>query len=169
VTRSFISLPFLLLCVVAVAGDYQPDPAVQYTFVAQKESPASATAAEEHWVESLIENLRRGGANPSVVYRFSRSAATFAVNGSPQGDLVFVARDDPDIYLVVPDQYARFIINFRTEEVSARNYGGSLFVPLSKSFCVLVLDSKDWPPGGIPITSAPGNRARFEGRSVSWH
>jgi hypothetical protein len=162
--------PFgLLLCTVAVAGDYQPDPAVKYTLVAQQEPPVAPTAAEERWVESLIANLREGGANPKAVYLFSRSAATFAINGSSEDDLVFVSRDDPDIYFVVEDRYARFIVNFKTQDVSARNYGDSLFIPPSKSFCVLVLDRKYWPPAGIPITSAPGNQPTFVGRSVSWH
>jgi hypothetical protein len=58
---------------------------------------------------------------------------------------VFVSRDDPDVYFVVEDTYARFIINFRTREVGARNYGGSIFIPPSKSFAVLILDKKDWP------------------------
>jgi hypothetical protein len=167
-TRGLAPFGFLL-CAVAFAGDYEPDPAVEYTFVAPQESPAASSSAEERWVESLTANLRKGGANPSVVYRFSRSTATFSINGSPQNNLVFVARDDPDVYLVLEDLYARFIINFKTGDVGARNYGGSLFVPPSKSFCVLVLDRRDWPPGGIPITSAPGNQAKFQGRSVAWH
>ena len=166
--RSFAFLG-LLLCTLAVAGDYQPDPTVKYTFVAQQERSEAPTATEERWVESLIANLRKSGANPSVVYRFSKSVATFAINGSREDDLVFVSRDDPDIYFVVKDQYARFIINFKTQDVSARNYGGSLFIPPSKSLCVLVLDRKDWPPGGIPITSAPENQPTFDGQSVSWH
>jgi hypothetical protein len=159
----------VFLCTGAFAGDYQPDPAVEYTFAAAVETPASSTAAEDRWVETLIANLRKGGASPNVVFRFSKSAATFSINGSRPDDLVFVSRDDPDVYLVVEDLYARFIVNFETKDVSARNYGGSIFVPPSKSFCVIVLDSRHWPPGGIPITSAPGNHPRFEGRSVSWH
>jgi hypothetical protein len=163
----------VVLCTVAVAGDYQPDAAVEYTFVAPEEGPAPSTVVEDRWVESLVANLRKGGASPNVVYRFSRSAATFAVNGSSPDDLVFVSRDDPNVYLVVEDLdgglHARFIVNFATKDVSARNYGGSLFVPPSKSFCVLVLDLRHWPPGGIPITSAPGNQPRFDGRNVSWH
>jgi hypothetical protein len=167
-TRKF-ALFGVLLCSVAFAGDYQPDPAVEYTFVAQPENPASPTPAEERWVESLIANLRKGGASPNVVYRFSRSAATFAINGASQDNLVCVARDDPDVYLVVEVLHARFVVNFKTQDVGARNYGGSLFVPPSKSFCVVVLDRPTWPPSGIPITSAPGNQASFDGRSVSWH
>lgn len=166
--RSCIPLG-LLVSTLVIAGDYQPDPAVKYTFVASPEATTPATPAEDRWIESLMANLIKGGAHPNVVYRFARSTATFAINGSPQGNLVFVSRDDPDVYLVVEDTYARFIINFRTRDVGARNYGGSIFIPQSKSIAVLILDKKDWPPGGIPIDSAPGNKAAFEGRSVSWH
>jgi hypothetical protein len=158
-----------LLCTTALAGDWQPDQNVKYTFIATPEAHTSSTVAEDQWIEDLIANLKKGGANPKVVYRFSKSMATFAINGSLQPDTVCVSRDDPDVYLVVKSNYARFIVNFKTKEIGANNYGGSVFVPPSKSFCVLVLDRKDWPPGGIPITSAPSNQATFEGRSVSWH
>jgi hypothetical protein len=80
---------------------------------------------------------------------------------------VFVSRDDPDVYLVVEDNYAWFTVNFRTQHVYA--YGSGLFLPPSRSFGVLIFDRKQWPPGGIPIESARGNQATFEGRSVSWH
>jgi hypothetical protein len=112
-------------------------------------------------------NLRKGGANPDVVYHFARSTAVFAINGSSQKNLVFVSRDDPDVYLVVEDNYAWFTVNFRTQHVYA--YGSGLFLPPSRSFGVLIFDRKQWPPGGIPIESARGNQATFEGRSVSWH
>jgi hypothetical protein len=169
VIRTFKTLMMLLWCTVAAAGDWQPGPSIAYSFIAPSETPASATVAEEKWIESLKVNLQKGGAKPNVVYRFAKSAASFAVSGSVQNDTVCASRDDPDIYFVVKENYARFIINFKTREVSANNYGGNIFVPPSKSFCVLILDSKAWPPGGIPITSAPGNHAIFEGRSVLWH
>jgi hypothetical protein len=158
----------LLFCSAATAGDWQPDPTVKYTFTALPESVAPSTPAEDRWVESLTTKLRKGGADPKAVYRFARSSATFDVNGTRENH-VYVSRDDPDIYFVVEENYARFIINFRDKSVGANNYGGSIFVPQSKSFCVLVLDKKGWPPGGIPIDSAPGNKATFEARSVSWH
>jgi hypothetical protein len=160
---------FVLFSALVMAGDYQPDPAVKYSFVASSEATTSATPAEDRWIESLKANLIKAGSSPNVVYRFRRSTANLAINGLPQGDLVFVSRDDPDVYFVVEDNYARFIINFRSREVSASNYGGSIFIPPSKTFAVLILDKRHWPPGGIPIDSAPGNKATFEGRSVSWH
>ena len=159
----------VLFSALVMAGDYQPDPGVKYTLVASSEATTSAKPAEDRWTESLKANLIKAGSSPNVVYHFTRSTAKFAINGSPQGDLVFVSRDDPDVYFVVEGNYARFIINFRTREVSARNYGGSIFIPPSKTFAVLIRDKRDWPPGGIPIDSAPGNKATFEGRSVSWH
>ena len=166
--RALVPFTFILFNV-ALAGDYQPDPAIEYTFDAPQESPGGPTEEEKRWARSLTTNLRKGGGNPNVVFHFARSTATFSINGEPQVDFVFVSRDDPDVYFIVKDNYARFIINFKKKYVSARNYGNSLFIPPSKSFCVLVLDRKHWPPGGIPVSSAPGNQEIFEGRVVSWH
>ena len=42
------------LCTGAFAGDYQPDPAVEYTFAAAVETPASSTAAEDRWVDHTL-------------------------------------------------------------------------------------------------------------------
>jgi|SRR5712672_2645606 len=158
-----------LLCTAATAGDWQPNPNIQYTLTIKHEANSSPTVGEDRWIESLLANLRKGGANPKVTYRFTKSTATFAINGSIQQDTVCVSRDDPDIYFIVNENYARFIINFKTGDVGANGYAGGIFVSPSKSFCVLVLDQKGWPPSGIPIASAPDNHATFEGRSVSWH
>jgi len=158
------------LAVPTMAGDWQPNPNVVHQFAAPPGAPSQPTPDENQWVEALVANLRRGGANPRFVYRFSRSSADYRVNGEASPLPIFVYRDNPDIFIVVAEDgrpYAKFVINFSDRVVGTYGHGTSLYVPPSKRFCVIVLD-RDWGIGGIPVIDDDEN-PQFRDRTVTWH
>jgi hypothetical protein len=162
------ALALLLFASAAVAGDWQPDPNFRHELVFRDEVPAPATPAEERWLDSLVAGLKRGGANPSSIHRFARSSATYSLNGRAR-DEVFVSRETPRIHLVVirsEPNLSTFVVDKDRKQVGV-NVGGSLFLPPSRSFCVVVLDG-DWPIAGIPVTGPPGDPS-FSDHSVTWY
>lgn len=168
--QAFVSILLLVSASVAVAGDWQPNPELKHRFVAHPETSQPATESENAWVESLVANLKRGGANPQVVYRLSRSSATYEVNGEPSTWPIFISRDNPDLYVIVNDTGrpgARFIVNFKDNTVSAYGHGTSLYLPTSRRFAAIVLD-RDWDIGGIPVSGGENNPL-FEGRTATWY
>jgi len=170
VRASACFLLVLLYLAPAAAGDWQPDPAVRHRLVAEPELLRPATPSEDSWVDSLVENLRRGGASRNVIYRLSRSSATYDVNGQPSSLPVFVSRNNPNVYIIVDDAegvFAKFIVNFEDSTVSAYGHGHSLFIPRSRAFAVIVLD-RDWGIGGVPVRGDPGNPS-FEERTANWY
>lgn len=165
---AIISISFF--CKPARAGDYTPDPKVAYTFEAVMEQLLSWSKKDEHWLNSLVINLRKSGSRPNFIYRFVRSSSKFKINGVIQSNLIFVSEKNPDIYLVADKNYALFVISFDSNKISAYGYGASLYISPSKNHCVVILSAPQWPPGGIPIDSgAPGNEPNFQGHIVSWH
>lgn len=152
-----------------LAGEWQPNPGVRYELTAPPEQPSPATRSENAWVAALIDNLKEGGAKPDAVYRFSRSSATFKINGSPGDRTVFVSRDNPDLFLILDEDdptYVQFIVNFQAEEVSFAAFGRSVFLPRSRSFCVVILD-RESKLAGLPVTGGSENPS-FVGRTAAW-
>jgi hypothetical protein len=158
----------LLVATSASAGDWQPNPNEKHYLLAPSESPAPATESEDRWVTSLLENLRRGRAKPDFVHRFARSSARYTINGEPQDGTVFVYRENPRVFLILNrgHPWADFVVNFEEAFVDAPGWG-TIYVPPSRSFCVVVFDHAS-SLRGIPVTGAPGNPS-FTGHEVSWH
>jgi hypothetical protein len=170
VRAAFLGLLLLAPAALARADDWQPDPARRRELRVTDEAPAPATPAEDRWVASLVAGLARGGATPKVVRRFSRVSATYAINRERQTEDVYLSREAPRIYLVVGRSVpagAEFVADFQAKELGAFALGGSVFLPPSRSFCVVVLDA-DRPIRGIPIAVTADNPS-FSDHSVSWY
>lgn len=162
----------LVVTVLAWAGDWQPNAERKFELNAPVESVSQATPSEDMWVESLVGNLKRSGANPAVVFRFVRSRAELRLNGKPQQQNVFFLRERPDMYLITAQgeggrEYADILVDFRARTVQAPGWGEALFVSPSRNFCVAVFDSRNWL-GGIPVQGGSGNPT-FNGRVATWY
>ena len=169
--RMWSVLVFAIWGIPALAGDWQPNPEIRNDLAVLPEVPAPATQAESLWVDSLVNNLRQGGANPDYVYRFSRSTAVYRVNGEPVDNEVFVYRENPNIFLIIEDTdrpFAKFVVNFETEDISAYQFGRSTFIPVSRSFCVVILDYETSSFAGVPVRGGADNPT-FEDKTASWY
>jgi hypothetical protein len=160
-----------LVALSVAAGDWQPDPTHRFELQAPIEQPEQATSTEDRWVDHLVANLRKSGANPTVLFRFARSEARLTVNGTESDSPVFVLRDRPDMFLVTESDpsgrvSAHFLVDFKNSTIQRPGWGEALYVPPSRSFGVAVFDSANWL-GGIPVNGGPGN-PNFADRVASW-
>jgi hypothetical protein len=89
------------------------------------------------------------------------------VNGVVTNRTVFVKRDNPALFLVMASGYAKFVVDFSTHRVDAGAFGGSMFVPQSARFCVVVLDRK-YGTSGVPVEGGPEN-PKFLDNIASWY
>ena len=154
-----------------LAGDWQPNPDVRNELTIPQDTPAASAGSEDLWVDSLVRNLREGGANPDYVYRFSRSVADYKINGKSADNEVYVNRQNANIFLIIEETdrpFAKFVVNFGTNEVSAYQFGNSVFIPPSRDFCVVVLDYETSTFAGIPVRGGSDN-PRFEGTTAYWY
>ena len=80
---------------------------------------------------------------------------------------VFVKRDDPAVFLIMASGYAEFVVDFSSHQVSAGAFGGSIFVPKSARFCVVVIDRK-YGTNGVPVEGGADNPT-FLDNIASWY
>jgi hypothetical protein len=165
---AWIAIVALVLALPAGAGDWQPNPGVKNELIAPVEQPSAATSSENQWVETLIRNLKRGGANPAFVHRFSSSSAEYRVNGERREGVVFIYRDEPDVFLIASSDasFAEFVINFKGHSVDSVSFG-TIYIPPSRRFCVVVFD-RDYSLRGIPVAGSADNPS-FRDRVASWY
>ena len=149
----------------AVAGIWEPNPAIRYELTFANESPAAATPAEDKWVASLLANLKRGGAKPQSVARYARSTATYRVNGDATNRTVFVNRDNPDTFLVGEGHSMQFVVDRKSHRIDLAVPGTATFLPRSLNFCVVVYPGG---VGGIPVMGGADN-PKFTEEMVSWY